>query len=66
MTDTTTLNAMLATPARCELNYATDCEGTATNHDIDPTGYERLEDTSHGWEILWYCDNCAYQIARDN
>ena len=39
MTDTTTLNAMLATPARCELNYATDC--AATNHDIDPTGYER-------------------------
>ena len=65
MIDTTMLNAMFATPAGCEIGYATDCDGTATHYDAHPAGQAQGEDTRHGWPMIWYCLNCAHQLARD-
>lgn len=62
MIETNTLDAMISTPAACELSY-TGCLGVATEHIAHPTGEALGED----WGMVWVCDGpCAWEAARDS
>lgn len=64
MSDTSQLENMLTTPARCELGYSLLCEGLAWDHGAHPTmvALGQENEAAH----VWYCSPCAVQAARDS